>query len=270
MFSRIRHHLHLLRKKQRAPIILGDEFREPLADLLRRMAPQRVVDVAKRRIGSRHDGGYVMLDDFASITGAFSFGVSSNVKWDVALASKGVPVWQYDYTVDRPPVSHPKFEFHKVRIGHEEEDTTPTRSLSRLIDERPGGDLILKMDIEGSEWEVLAGIDPDRLKVFRQILLEVHWLQKIADRSWHEQAARALDHLNRHHTVYHVHGNNFPPMLHSGDIAIPSCLELSYARTKAYQFAPTTETFPGPLDRPCHPYRRDPPLGTFTFEPGRP
>jgi hypothetical protein len=265
MIRRIRHHLHLMTRKQAAPIILGDEFREPLAQLLRRMAPQRVVNAAKRRYGSRHDGGYIMLDDFAGITGAFSFGISSNVKWDVAMANKGLPIWQYDYTVDGPPVPHPNFEFHKVRIGHDEEDATPTRSLSRLIDERPGGDIILKMDIEGSEWEVFAGIDPDRLKVFRQILLEVHDFHKVTDPSWRESATRALDNLSQHHAVYHVHGNNFPALVHAGDVTVTKALEVSYARKDAYQFAPTTETFPGPLDRPCNPWRRDTPLGTFTF-----
>ncbi|HEX4139180.1 MAG TPA: FkbM family methyltransferase [Candidatus Methylacidiphilales bacterium] len=247
------------------PVLLDHAYREPLAQLLSLMAPQHAVSAAKRRYGSRHDGGYILLDDFASITGAFSLGISSNVKWDLAMAEKGLPVWQYDYTVDGPPDAHPNFEFHKVRIGQEEEDVTPTRSLSRLISERPPGDLILKMDIEGAEWESFAGMAPDQLKAFRQIVLEFHDFSRVTDPAWRELAMTALQHLNRHHAVCHVHGNNFAPLVRAGDIAVPASLEVSYARRDAYELVPATETFPGPLDRPCNPYRPDVPLGTFTF-----
>lgn len=266
MLRRIRHHLHLMFRESRAPITLGPALRDPLAGLLRKMTPHRAVGVAKARYGSRHDGGYIMLDDFRGITGAFSMGISSNVKWDVAIAQKGLPVWQYDYTVDGPPVSHRNFEFHKVRIGANEEDTTPTRSLATLIAERPAGDFILKMDIEGSEWETFAEIDPSLLKVFRQILLEIHDFHNVGDPAWRARTNQALDHLGQHHAVFHVHGNNFAPLLHAGDITVPASLEVSYARKDAYELVSATETFPGPLDRPCNPWRPDNRLGTFRFD----
>jgi hypothetical protein len=179
---------------------------------------------------------------------------------------KGLPVWQYDYTVDASPDSHPNFEFNKVRIGQVEEDTTPTRSLATLISERPAGDFILKMDIEGSEWETFAEIDPDQLKVFRQILLEIHDFQNVGDPVWRARTTKALDHLGKHHADFHVHGNNFAPIVRAGDIAVPASLEVSYARRDAYDLQPTTETFPGPLDRPCNPWRPDNQLGTFRFD----
>jgi hypothetical protein len=33
---------------------------------------------------------------------------------------------------------------------------------------------LLKIDVEGSEWEVLAGVEPDLWKRIRQVVVEVH------------------------------------------------------------------------------------------------
>src|SRR5476651_2191886 len=84
---------------------LDPGWREPLVKLLRLLAPERAEGVAKIRVGGRHDGGYVMLDDFRGIEGAYSLGIGPDVGWDLALAERGVPVWQYDPTVSGPPVS---------------------------------------------------------------------------------------------------------------------------------------------------------------------
>ena len=265
MLRRLQHHWICLTKERPKPIFLDAQFRDPLARLLACMAPSRAEGVKKRRYGSRFDGGYIMLDDFEGITGAFSLGIGSNVKWDLAMAEKGLPVWQYDHTVNGPPTQHPKFQFNKVRIGVKEEEVTPTTTLPAMIASQAAGEMILKIDIEGDEWEVFAQIDPDQLKIFRQILVEFHDFPKIADPVWRERAMTALDHLGRHHGVVHVHGNNFAPTLTAGDIRISNGLEVTYVRKDAYRLIPTNETFPGPCDRPNNPFYPDTPLGTFTF-----
>jgi len=75
----------------------------------------------------------------------------------------------------------------------------------------------------------------------------------------------ALNHLGRYHSVVHVHGNNFAPMVSAGDVSLSDGLEVSYVRKDAYHLLSTKETFPGPCDRPNNPYRPDTQLGTFTF-----
>merc|ERR1711990_1006322 len=37
------------------------------------------------------------------------------------------------------------------------------------------GSLLMKMDIEGSEWDVFRTADPNHLRKFRQIVIELHW-----------------------------------------------------------------------------------------------
>jgi len=71
-----------------------------------------------------------------------------------------------------------------------------------------GGDLLLKMDIEGSEWDVLA--DPSNqpfLQQFSQIILEFH---SIGGSETHDvrQQLVGMQNLLRDFVVVHVHGNN--------------------------------------------------------------
>ena len=49
---------------------------ESFLDLARLFSPQEAVGQRKLRLGGPNDGGYVMLDDFAGVTSAFSFGIA--------------------------------------------------------------------------------------------------------------------------------------------------------------------------------------------------
>jgi hypothetical protein len=246
---------------------LDAKWRDPLVKLLGMLAPERAEGVAKIRVGGPHDGGYVMLDDFRGIEGAYSLGVGPDVGWDMAVAQRGVPVWQYDPTVSGPPVNHPLFTFQPWRIGTQDDPATQTVSLASLIDRNrhESADLILKMDIEGAEWDVFARIDPDRLKVFRQILVEFHSLNRVVDPDWLDLATTALAHLTRHHQVVHVHGNNLASIIVAGDLRMTEAFEVTLVRRDAYRLVATGETFPGPFDRANSRVFPDFPLGTFRF-----
>ena len=111
----------------------------------------------------------------------------------------------------------------------------------------------------------LAGIDPDRLKVFRQILVEFHSLNRVVDPDWRERATTALAHLTRHHQAVHVHGNNLSAIIVAGDLRVTESLEVTLVRRDAYRLVATEETFPGHFDRANSRVFPDFPLGTFRF-----
>ena len=246
---------------------LDAKWRDPLAELLDLLRPQQAEGLAKIRVGGPHDGSYVMLDDFSGTQGAYSLGIGPEVSWDLAMAERGIRVWQYDPTVPGPPVSHELFHFQAWRIGAEDDPASHTFSLVSIIEKNRhnGSDLILKMDIEGAEWEVFARIDPERLKTFRQIVVEFHSLNCVVDALWRARARQALVELARHHQVVHVHGNNLSPIIVAGDLRMTESIEVTFVRRDAYRLVPTKEQFPGPFDRANSRYFPDFPLGTFHF-----
>lgn len=239
---------------------------ERVAAILRRLEPMRANQHGKIRIGKEADGGYVMLDDFTGIGAAYSVGICDEVSWDVAMAERGIDVFQYDHTIDRLPVEHPRFHWSKTGLGPQA--TTDLETLPRLL-ARNGhhgrDDLLLKCDIEGCEWDVLAALPEDCLWHFRQIVIEIHFLERLADPEFATLAGRAVAVLTAGHRVIHVHANNHRPYAIVGGIPLPSVLELTLARTRDLALEASEELFPGPLDSPCYRGRADFRLGAFRF-----
>ena len=235
---------------------------------LRVFQPASVVSGRKTRIGSENDGGYVMLDDLDRATTAFSLGILDDDNWDVAVASRGIVVKQYDDSIEHAPSRHPKLQFFRSRIGAPE--TPGTVSLQGIVGQHAtgsGADLILKMDIEGSEWEVLEMVPTDILSRFAQIVCELHDLERMAERDLHTVAMAALTKLSLTHQAIHLHGNNNTPIRIIENVAFPGVVEVSFVARSLYEFEPCTEVFPTDLDRPNHPARSDLFLGRSFLEP---
>lgn len=245
------------------------EATERLRRLAALMVPQRARAVKKCRIGVHHDGGYVMLDDWAGLAGALSIGIGNDDGWDREMVRRGLPVAQFDHTITAPPSTGPGLHWQPIGIAAADVNNLRTlRSLIALSGLPPEGDLVLKMDVEAAEWPVLAaGEAAAPLGRFRQMLVEFHWFERIGEDDWFAAAEGALAHLNRSHAVVHVHANNWGGMVLIGGVAFPRVLELTYARRDAYAFEPETELFPTALDAACNPAKPDLFLGSFRFPP---
>ncbi|MCW8930335.1 MAG: hypothetical protein OQL19_08875, partial [Gammaproteobacteria bacterium] len=70
----------------------------------------------KVRIGKMNDGGYVVPNDLDGIDKVVSLGIGTDVSFDKNLADSGAQIYQYDHTVDNPPVEHDSFNFHKQKV----------------------------------------------------------------------------------------------------------------------------------------------------------
>ena len=248
---------------------LEPEHRAPLLEILAVLAPFKAEHFGKVRVGGDRDGGYVLLDDLGPVNLALSLGVGPDVSWDEALAARGVPVLQFDHTVAAPPRAHPLFRFERKRVViHESSETE--RAFASILENARGRQVLLKMDIEGDEWPVLAALEPELLRDCRQIIIEFHDLLRVRDPAWRETAHRALATLGKNHGVVHVHGNNLSEHIWAGGRWLPNSLEVTWAHRNLYELRPTDETFPGPYDRKNNPFFPDFHLGPFRFGPRAP
>ena len=83
--------------------------------------------------------------------------------------------------------------------------------------------MILKMDIEGAEYDcVYKNIDLVE-KHFSQVSIEVHDVHKYEKTKLQQDFWREI--LERYN-IYHIHGNVYGPM----QDGIPDCLEISFLR----------------------------------------
>jgi hypothetical protein len=231
--------------------------------LMSYLTPRRPIGIEKIRLGDAGDGGYVMLDDFADVTGAFSFGIDTNCSWDVQIADRGIDVYQYDHSVEGPPTAHPRFHFtRKMILGVASKEA---ESLSSALEMIPPGRLILKIDIEGAEWDVFDAASAVELGRFSQIVCEFHNFHEVLDRSWRDRAQRVLAKLRAQFDVVHVHANNYGTCHVIAYVTIPEVLEVSFANRSIYSSVETDEIFPTALDQPNRPDRADIFLGTMRY-----
>jgi len=83
----------------------------------RQLEPRKICDFQKIRVGRNFDGGYVMVDDFNEVDAALSFGIADDASWDLEIAKRGIPVHQFDHTIEKSPVDDPGITFHKTKIS---------------------------------------------------------------------------------------------------------------------------------------------------------
>lgn len=186
------------------------------------------------RVGEKHDGGYIMLDDFARVQLAYSFGISDNVSWDKDIADRGIDVFLYDHTIEDLPVQNERFHFFRKGIAEIDRPDDQLYSLRTFIcknNHEKEKNIILKMDIEGAEWNILDKMESDLLNMFGQIVLELHNMTIMDDAS---KIKNVLNKLNATHAVVHVHGNNWSAALSYGQGILPSSLEVTYVNREMY------------------------------------
>jgi hypothetical protein len=203
------------------------------------------------RIGPDGDGGYLLPNDLDGIAHAFSPGVSTESGFEAELAERGMRVFLADYSVDRPAVSNPRFDFDKRFVGcltDERYITLDDWHAAKLGAD--ASDLLLQMDIEGAEYETLLAASPSLLAKFRIMVIEFHWLPQLWNEPFFAIAARVFYKLLATHAVVHIHPNNCCGAVKSAGLEIPRIAEFTLLRRDRLRSTSYRTTFPHPLDRP--------------------
>lgn len=231
--------------------------------IVERLRPHRP-SFRKVRIGSLADGGYVLPDDLDGIAAVLSIGIGEEVSFDQHFAAAGLPIYQYDPTVEKPPIDHPGFQFNKIAWAPQ--DSAGGLTLESMIRKHglyASHDNILKFDTEGAEWECLRHISPDLLKHFRIIACELHGFNSLGNPEFMAMVRQTMNVLTQHHTVVHLHANNCCGISLVEGVPVPAVLELTLLRNDRSDFAPSHEPIPGPLDFPNMSDRPDLVLNPF-------
>ena len=236
---------------------------------LRPMLPSGLSVSGLCRVGSKHDGGYVMLPPGEGGV-VYSLGIDDNVDWDLDMARRDFRVWQYDGSITSLPVNHSSFCFeplfvHGTKKGASSAIADKVATLPQLL-KRNGhwGDkrIILKMDIEGSEWDVFKQLDYEVMQMFSQILVELH--VEITDLIRLPYFTAILNKIKRTHLPFHVHANNCDRPVNFCAEKFSYRMEVSYVRREDYAgFTASREFYPTPLDAPCLPELPEVELGYF-------
>jgi hypothetical protein len=211
----------------------GGPADDRIREAVRRLHPWDLADEDLVRVGGSHDGGYLMAPDVDASRAAISLGVGPDVSWDLDIGGRGIRVVMFDPTVRRLPAKVPNGTFHRVGVSGRSNATRRFRPLAELVT-LAGCDgeheMLLKIDVEGSEWAAISSLEEDELTPYRQVVAELHDLSRLTEPGSAEAVLHALRLLSRTHLPVHVHANNYSRLLRFDDDWFPDAVEVSFVR----------------------------------------
>jgi hypothetical protein len=224
--------------------------------LFAELQPVKVTNCELARYGEPHDGGYMACRNLLSnVRSAYSYGISGYDGWGCAIATElTVPVHQYDcFNVTEPVCSTGRTIFHPECVA-----ATHSRDADgRLFDSMAaqfakngdaGKHVIVKMDVEGAEWDSMLKTPDAVFEKIDQMIFELHGVD--------DNIARSLEvvfKLKKHFQVAHFHINNFS-CLHGIQPFGGWAYEVTLVNKRLAQVDPNGKVaLPSPLDTPNNP-----------------
>jgi hypothetical protein len=239
--------------------------------LFEMLQPVALGNCRLERFGEPHDGGYLMCGNLlGAVESGYSYGISGYDKWGCDISEwLDVTVHQYDcFNATQPVCPRGRTVFHEECVGD-----TSAKLEGRLFDTienqfTKNGDrrrrIVLKIDVEGAEWNSLLSTPDEVLAQIDQMAVEFHWLRDDADR-WQQtdRYIRVVQRLKEFFEIAHIHYNNASCI---GDLApFPTwAYEVLFVSKRiAVVDRSASVGAPHPLDAPNNPAFPDcqPPVG---------
>ena len=203
--------------QQRHPVV-----REPPAVVQQRQAlfdmlqPVALANCRLERFGETHDGGYLMCGNLLrGARSGYSYGIGGYDQWGCDISRRlDITVHQYDcFNTTEPSCFFGETVFHAECVG----DTTHRvdgRAFDTIENQfARNGDsakrIVLKIDVEGAEWDTLLSVPDVTLAQIDQMAVEFHWVE---DERFHwvqdERHLRVVRRLKQFFHIGHIHFNN--------------------------------------------------------------
>jgi Methyltransferase FkbM domain len=202
------------------------------------------------RIGGDADGGYLIPNDLEGVEYCFSPGVGATADFESHLATLNIKSFLADYSVDSPPVARPEFTFDKKFLGATDNKTSFTlKSWKDKYLAANVHDLLLEMDIEGSEYEVILSTPSEQLSDFRIMVIEFHFLEKMFEPFAYSVFRTCFGKILEHFHVAHIHPNNCCGSVRRRGIEVPRIMEFTFYNKRRVTETKSRKDFPHILDR---------------------
>jgi hypothetical protein len=191
----------------------------------------------KKRYGGKHDGSYVLLEELVNQTRfVYSYGINSGmdaIKFDLEMAENGKTVFMYDASIDAPSYMHKNFCFNKEFVT--KDNLLKQLETNNHINETS---MMLKVDIDGNEYELFNNNIQLISKHFNQLSLELHSLIEEFPQEWivddlnlslmknKEIKKIFFNSIKQYYNIVHIHSNNHGPRY----VDFPGALEILFLR----------------------------------------
>jgi hypothetical protein len=245
---------HTASKPKYEPLTREELIRRILFDELQ---PVTLKNCEMRRFGEYRDGGYLACGNLLDkVESAYSYGIGGYDGWGCEVSAElGVTVHRYDcFNTANPECPNGRPMFHAECVGTEPAtiEGRPFDSMANQI--ARNGDakrrLILKIDVEGAEWDAFLQTPDEVLHWIDQLVVEFH---RVND----ERYVNAVRKLKQTFHVANLHFNNYSCQ---GGIEpfTAWAYEVLFVNKRLAEADPSVPApVPHPLDTPNGPERPD-------------
>ena len=233
------------------------------AALFAELQPVKITNCELARYGEHNDGGYLACRNLLTdVKSAYSYGISGYDGWGCQVSTElKVPVHQYDcFNTTQPSCPTGKPVFHPECIAGSRSTDAEGRVFDSMASQfAKNGDavkhVIVKMDVEGAEWDSILQTPDAVLEKIDQMIFEFHGVD--------QDIARYLEvvlKLKKHFQIAHLHINNHSCA--AGLEPFPGwAYEVTFVSKRLAQVDPAgTVRLPNPLDTPNNPQAPDCPV----------
>jgi hypothetical protein len=209
--------------KLKIPIHFNDIKKNEIINFLQKC---KIYDTGHKliRVGPKLDGGYLIPDILNQINYCYSPGVGESLKFEDDLNNKyNIICYAADGMIKKPNTIH---NFLNKNIGLENSDTTI--KLESWVDLNANDNLMLQMDIEGSEIAVLLNTPKNILKKFKIMVIEFHNFIDIRTKLGMMIYNTLFEKILEDHVICHGHPNNMGGQILINGIKIPRIIEFTF------------------------------------------
>lgn len=241
-------------ERQRSPSQAARE------SLFAELQPVKLASCEFARYGEDNDGGYLVCRNLLTqVRAGYSYGISGYDGWGCQISTElKVPVHQYDcFDTRQPFCPGGQMIFHPECVGTARETDAGGRvfdSIQNQIVTNGDADkhVIVKMDVEGAEWDTLLKAPDSVFQNIDQLILEFHGVDKNIERS-----RQVVGRLKGFFHIAHLHINNY-----SCQTALQPfggwAYEVTFVSKRLTEADPTAHVrLPNPLDAPNNPRAAD-------------
>ncbi|MEO6550536.1 MAG: FkbM family methyltransferase [Ferruginibacter sp.] len=210
------------------------------------MITPNIIGVKKEVFGKQGDGTYILPVDLIEDSSNYkmlSFGISNDISFEKDFSSrfKNIDIYAFDPTIDELPEKDNNIKFLKIGLAGRNITSKGLFTLSEIVRKIGLDDrykYILKIDIEGWEWEFLSEVDFESLDI-PIIAIELHFspfprsISMTLPYTFYRNKHKVLKKLFRHYYIHHVHANN-DHYTRFDEFVFPTFLELTLIRKDLY------------------------------------
>jgi hypothetical protein len=189
------------------------------------------------RYGNKSDGGYIVNTKYLKLSNVlYTYGVGGEVSFEIDLLkyNPNYKIHLYDPTISQFPEIHGNVIRHEEGLASSKQDKYDNFLNHLSINQDTDKKALLKIDIEGGEFDFFKNTDINSLSNVVQMIVEFH-----IDRAPVDDFIECLNKINEKFICIHIHGNNHSNITHINNIEFPVVPEFTFVNRKYIKEKPS-------------------------------